>query len=164
MATPMPVSPEQHDDESRRERVNRELIELLNELRVALPGVQVLFAFLLTVPFTQRFHELSNFDEKLYYGVLICVALASVLLVAPTAGHRVLFRQQQKEFIVTTANNLALAGLFLLAIAMTGAIALISDFLFGTATAIVSAVVMGAAFVGFWYAGPVFRRANLPPR
>ncbi len=83
---------------------------------------------------------------------------------APTAGHRVLFRRQQKEFIVTIANDLALIGLLLLAIAMTGAIALISDFLFGSTTAIVSAVVMAAAFIGFWYAGPVLRRTQLPPR
>jgi Kef-type K+ transport system membrane component KefB len=150
--------------ETEEERADRNLQDLLQELRVALPGVQVLFAFLLTVPFTQRFADLSKFQEKLYFGVLICVALSSVLLVAPTAGHRVLFRRQQKEYIVTIANNLALIGLLLLAIAMTGAIALISDFLFGSATAIVTAIVMAAAFIGFWYAGPVLRRANLPPR
>ena len=157
-----------HDEsgrpESEEERADRNLSDLLQELRVALPGVQVLFAFLLTVPFTQRFKELSDFQEKLYFGVLICVSLASVLLVAPTAGHRVLFRRQQKEFIVTIANNLALAGLLLLAIAMTGAIALISDFLFGSVTAIISATVMALAFIGFWYAGPVLRRASLPPK
>ena len=131
---------------------------------MALPGVQVLFAFLLTVPFTQRFDTLSDFDKKLYYGVLICVALATVLLVAPTAGHRILFRRQQKEFIVTIANTLSLAGLLLLAFAMCGAIALISDFLFGATTAVVSTVVMAAAFLGFWFLGPVVRRQNLPPR
>lgn len=131
---------------------------------MALPGVQVLFAFLLTVPFSQRFDTLSDFDKKLYYGVLICVALATVLLVAPTAGHRILFRRQQKEFIVTIANTLSLAGLLLLAFAMCGAIALISDFLFGATTAVVSTVVMAAAFVGFWFLGPVVRRQNLPPR
>jgi len=151
-------------DEGEEERADRNLSDLLQELRVALPGVQVLFAFLLTVPFTQRFKELTDFQEKLYFGVLICVALSSVLLVAPTAGHRVLFRRQQKEYIVTIANNLALAGLFLLAIAMTGAIALISDFLFGPATAIIAGAVMAVAFTGFWYAGPVFRRSQLPPR
>lgn len=150
--------------ESEEERADRNLTDLLQELRVALPGVQVLFAFLLTVPFTQRFSELSDFDEKLYYGVLICVALATVMLVAPTAGHRILFRRQQKEFIVTISNTLALAGLLLLAIAMCGAIALISDFLFGTTTAVISTIVMAAAFVGFWYLGPVVRRQNLPPR
>lgn len=131
---------------------------------MALPGVQVLFAFLLTVPFSQRFDTLSDFDKKLYYGVLICVALATVLLVAPTAGHRILFRRQQKEFIVTIANTLSLAGLLLLAFAMCGAIALISDFLFGATTAVVSTVVMAAAFMGFWFLGPVVRRQNLPPR
>jgi Kef-type K+ transport system membrane component KefB len=150
--------------ETEEERADRNLSDLLQELRVALPGVQVLFAFLLTVPFTQRFKELTDFQEKLYFGVLICVALSSVLLVAPTAGHRVLFRRQQKEFIVTIANNLSLVGLLLLAIAMTGAIALISDFLFGSLTAIVTATVMAAAFIGFWYAGPVFRRTQLPPK
>jgi hypothetical protein len=150
--------------EGEEERADRNLSDLLQELRVALPGVQVLFAFLLTVPFTQRFKELSDFQEKLYFGVLICVALSSILLVAPTAGHRVLFRRQQKEYIVTIANNLALAGLAMLAIAMTGAIVLISDFLFGSTTAIVMAVLIGGAFIGFWYAGPIFRRANLPPK
>ena len=150
--------------ETEDERADRNLSDLLQELRVALPGVQVLFAFLLTVPFSQRFDTLSDFDKKLYYGVLICVALATVLLVAPTAGHRILFRRQQKEFIVTIANRLSLAGLLLLAFAMCGAIALISDFLFGATTAVVSTVVMAAAFLGFWFLGPVVRRQNLPPR
>jgi hypothetical protein len=150
--------------ESEEERADRNLSDLLQELRVALPGVQVLFAFLLTVPFTQRFDELSDFDQKLYFGVLIAVALATVLLVAPTAGHRILFRRQQKEYIVTIANRLSLVGLLLLAIAMSGAIALISDFLFGTATAVISTIVMAAAFVGFWFLGPVVRRQKLPPR
>jgi hypothetical protein len=150
--------------ESEEQRADRNLSDLLQELRVALPGVQVLFAFLLTVPFTQRFDDLSDFDEKLYFGVLITVALATVLLVAPTAGHRILFRRQQKEYIVTISNRLALVGLLLLAFAMCGAIALISDFLFGTTTAIVSTAVMAAAFAGFWYVGPINRRQSLPPR
>jgi hypothetical protein len=150
--------------ETEEERADRNLSDLLQELRVALPGVQVLFAFLLTVPFTQRFDDLSDFDEKLYYGVLISVALATILLVAPTAGHRILFRRQQKEYLVTVANNLSLAGLLLLAIAMCGAIALISDFIFGTTTAVISACVMAAAFFGFWYMGPIVRRQKLPPR
>jgi DMSO reductase anchor subunit len=150
--------------ETEEERADRNLSDLLQELRVALPGVQVLFAFLLTVPFTQRFDDLSGFDKKLYYGVLICVALATILLVAPTAGHRILFRRQQKEYLVTVANNLSLAGLLLLAIAMCGAIALISDFIFGATTAVISACVMAGAFVGFWYLGPIVRRQKLPPR
>jgi hypothetical protein len=150
--------------ESEEERADRNLSDLLQELRVALPGVQVLFAFLLTVPFTNRFDDLNGFQEKLYFGVLICVALATVLLVAPTAGHRILFRRQQKEYLVTVANNLALAGMALLAVSMCGAIALISDFLFGSVTAIISTVVMALAFIGFWFTGPVIRRTKLPPR
>jgi Family of unknown function (DUF6328) len=151
-------------NETEKERLDRNLNELLGELRVIMPGVQVLFAFLLTVPFTQRFTTLSDFEEKLYFGVLISVALATVLLVAPTAGHRILFRRQQKEYLVTVANNLALAGMFLLALAMCGAIALISHFLFGATTAIISTIVMALAFIGFWYTGPVVRRTKLPPR
>jgi MFS family permease len=150
--------------ETEEERADRNLSDLLQELRVALPGVQVLFAFLLTVPFTNRFADISGFQQKLYFGVLISVALATVLLVAPTAGHRILFRQQQKEYIVTLSNRLALVGLFLLAVSMCGAIALISDFLFGSTTAIISTVLMAAAFIGFWFTGPIIRRAKLPPR
>lgn len=150
--------------ESEEERADRNLSDLLQELRVALPGVQVLFAFLLTVPFTNRFDDLSPFQEKLYFGVLLAVALATVLLVAPTIGHRILFRRQQKEYIVTLSNNLALVGMALLAVSMCGAIALISDFIFGPTTAIISTIVMATAFIGFWFAGPIRRRAQLAPR
>ena len=160
----MPEGTDSGRRESEEERADRNLSDLLQELRVALPGVQVLFAFLLTVPFSQRFNELSGFEEKLYFGVLICTALATVLLTAPTVGHRILFRRQQKEYLVTVANNLALVGLFLLAIAISAAIALISSFLFGTATAIVSTGLLTLAFAGFWYLGPIVRRAKLPPR
>ena len=160
MAEPSDSGRRETDDE----RADRNLSDLLQELRVALPGVQVLFAFLLTVPFSQRFSELNDFQEWLYFGVMITVALATVMLVAPTAGHRILFRRQQKEFIVTLSNTLALVGLLLLAIAMTGAIALISDFIFGMTTAVISTVVMAAAFLGFWFFGPIRRRQQLPPR
>jgi Family of unknown function (DUF6328) len=150
--------------ESEEERADRNLTDLLQELRVALPGVQVLFAFLLTVPFSQRFDTLTDFQEKLYFGILICVALATVMLVAPTAGHRILFRRQQKEFIVTLANNLALIGLLLVAISMCGVIALISDYLFGSTTAVLSTTGIALAFLGFWFVGPLLRRQYLPPR
>jgi uncharacterized protein DUF6328 len=150
-------------EETEEERADRNLQDLLQELRVALPGVQVLFAFLLTVPFTSRFHDLDEFQKHLYFGVLLCVALATILLVAPTAGHRILFRRQQKEFLVTVANNLTLAGMFLLAVGMTGAIALIADFIFKPITTIVVTALMAAAFVGFWYLGPMIRRRKLPP-
>ena len=152
------------DEQPSEETLTRNWDELLQEIRVTQTGVQILTGFLLTVPFTQRFKELSTFQEWLYFAVMITVALATVMLVAPTAGHRILFRRQQKEFIVTLANKLALLGLLLLAVAMTGAIALISDFIFGVTTAVISTVVMGAAFSGFWFFGPIRRRQQLPPR
>jgi hypothetical protein len=140
------------------ERADRNLAELLQELRVALPGVQVIFAFLLTVPFTQRFEQLTNFQENLYFGVLLCVAGATALMVAPTIGHRILFRRQEKEYLVTVSNRLALAGLFLMAVAMCGVIALISDFLFSRETMIVTTAATALVFGGFWYVGPLLRR------
>jgi len=150
--------------ESEEQRADRNLSDLLQELRVALPGVQVLFAFLLTVPFSNRFTQLSDFEEWLYFGVLITTALATVLLTAPTVGHRILFRRQQKEFIVTIANTLALVGMSLLAISICGAVALISSFTFGTLTAVVSTSAVAIAFAGFWFFGPIKRRTELPPR
>jgi hypothetical protein len=97
-------------EESRKERANRELIEMLNELRVALPGVQVLFAFLLTVPFSVGFSEVSDFQRSAYFVTLVASALASGLLIAPAAQHRVLFRQHDKENLLRRSNRYATAG------------------------------------------------------
>ncbi len=138
-------------------KLDRELIELLNELRVALPGVQVLFAFLLTVPFTQRFATVTEFQRDLYFGVLLCTALAAVLLIAPSAYHRILFREHDKPKIISDSNRLTIAGLFSLALAMTGAVTLISDLLFGTTFTLVVTVLTGLAFLGTWYALPFAR-------
>src|SRR5438874_4905256 len=122
--------------ESPKQRSNRELIELLGELRVALPGVQVLFAFLLTVPFAQGFPSLSGFERGLYFAVLLLTAIASAFLIAPTAYHRIQFRRGRKPQILWFANRAALIGLAFLALAMSGAILLITHFLFGAAAAI----------------------------
>ena len=154
MASPRP--PER--DETPAERADRNLGELLQELRVALPGVQVLFAFLLTVPFTQRFEELTNFQETLYFAVLLGAALSTALFIAPTAGHRLLFRRQEKEYLVVAANRFALGGLAVLAASMVGVIALISDLLFGAAAAIVTTAISAAVFGGLWYGAPLARR------
>ena len=105
-------------------------MELVNELRVALTGVQILFAFLLTVPFTQRFAKVTEFQRHLFFVTLLTAALAVVLLIAPTAQHRLLFRQHDKERIVVSSNRYAIAGLVTLAVAMTGAVMLITDLLF----------------------------------
>jgi O-antigen/teichoic acid export membrane protein len=145
--------------ETENQRWDRNLNELLNELRVALPGVQVLFAFLLIVPFNQGWTRMSQFERKLYFGTLLCTALATVLLIAPTMHHRLLFRQHQKRFLVMTANRLAEGGLTVLAVAMTSAIALVTHVEFGgtIATVVVSGVV-ALCFALIWYAVPIERR------
>jgi hypothetical protein len=140
--------------ETPAERLTRNLAELLGELRVALPGVQVLFAFLLIVPFSSRFATLSSFEKDLYFGVLLCTALSSALLIAPTAYHRMQFRRGRRHELVMFANRAALLGLAALAIAMTGAILLITHVLFGGGAAIATAIVSGAIFAGLWYAVP----------
>lgn len=106
------------DEETPGERANRELMELLNELRVALPGVQVLFAFLLGVPFTERFTRLGDLEEQLYVSAIVTTAAATIFLVAPTAHHRLRFRSGIKEQLLRTANAFAILGLVLLAYAV----------------------------------------------
>ena len=144
--------------ESEDERLDRNLIELLNELRVALPGVQVLFAFLLTVPFTQRFASLTQTQEKVYYGTLLATAAAALLLIAPSAHHRINFRQQDKAYIVFLANRLSIAGLAFLAAAMTGVVLLITDLLYGSTATTIATAATALAFAILWYAVPIVRR------
>lgn len=144
--------------ETEKQRLDRQLVELLSELRVALPGVQVLFAFLLAVPFAARFDQVTPFQEKVYFVTLLCTAVASALLIAPTAHHRIQFKQQDKAHIVNTANHLTVAGLGALALAMLGAVMLVTDFLFSSTATIVVSVVTGVVFAFFWYALPIARR------
>jgi hypothetical protein len=144
-------------EESKDERLDRELIELLNELRVALPGVQVLFAFLLTVPFTTRFSRVSDFQEDMYLTALVATAVGSILFIAPTAHHRIRWRDYDKEALLRTANRLAIAGTVCLAVGMSAAVWLVTDVLFQSeVTAIVVALVV-ACFAWFWYGMPLLR-------
>jgi hypothetical protein len=147
--------------ETPEDRADRNLSELLQELRVALPGVQVLFAFLLTVPFTDRFDRLTDAQQDLYFGVLLCTAISTALLIAPTAHHRLLFRLQDKEHLVVISNRYAIAGIAVLAIAICGAVFLIGDVLFGTTTTAVSTAVVAAVFLVVWYGLPLYRRSRL---
>jgi uncharacterized membrane protein len=148
-------------DETETKRLDRNLSELLQELRVALPGVQVLFAFLLTIPFNQRFALLTTAQERIYLGTLLSTLIAAVLLIAPTAYHRITFRKQQKAHLVLLANRLAIIGLGFLALAMTGVVLLITDFLFSTVVTVVCTGFAALMFATFWYALPLWRRANL---
>ena len=144
-------------DETEAERLDRNLQEFLGELRVALPGVQVLFAFLLVVPFNQRFPDITDFQKTTYFVTLLFTAAASVCLIAPTAQHRIEFRRQHKEQILFMANRLAILGLGFLAIAMTGAILLITDVLYGSTTTLIVTLAVGVAFATLWYLVPVRR-------
>jgi amino acid transporter len=142
-------------DEDHAERVSRELIELLNELRVALPGVQVLFAFLLAVPFAQGFTTTTDFQRGLFFIVLSFTAISSALLIAPSAWHRLRFRQRDKERILHASNKMSIAGLGFLAAAMTGAVMLIADFIYSPTLTIVSGVMAAIVFGVLWYLLPL---------
>ena len=143
--------------ETKKERLDRNLEQLLGELPVALPGVQVLFAFLLVVPFNQRFADITSFQQTVYFATLLCATAACACLIAPTAHHRVEFRGKDKERIVIGGNRLAIVGLVLLATAMTGAITLVTDFLYSSKTTTVAAVLVALLFAVLWYAVPIKR-------
>jgi uncharacterized membrane protein len=146
--------------ETKKERLDRELLEMLNEVRVALPGVQVLFAFLLAVPFQQRFVEVTSFERDVYFIALALSLLATALLIAPTALHRLNFRARDKEAIVFISNRLVIAGTVVLALAMTAVIVLISDVIFGTTMTIITGVGSGLVFALLWLALPLSRRRH----
>ena len=147
-------------DESRHDRLNRELIELLNELRVALPGVQVLFAFLLAVPFQARFGQTTSFQRDVYFAGLALSLIATAFLIAPTAVHRLNFRANDKEAIVLISNKLVIAGTGFLALAMICVTALIGDILFGKTATIVVTVLSTLLFVLLWVVLPLSRRVR----
>lgn len=144
-------------DETKGERLDRELIELLNELRVALPGVQVLFAFLLTVPFTTRFSDLSTLQRNTYFFAFIATAVATALLMAPTAHHRLRWRQWDKERLLRVSNRLTIAGLAAVVLAMAASTFVISDLLFGIRSAAWIAAALVVGFVGLWFGVPLLR-------
>jgi hypothetical protein len=148
-------------EESDDERLDRNLGELLQELRVALPGVQVLFAFLLAVPFQRNFAEITVFQERVYFATLLCTAISAALLISPTAYHRLTFHLQQKRELVFFSNRFAIAGLGFLALAMTGAIVLITDFLFGVAATIAFGTAAALMFVVLWGLLPLRQRLSL---
>ncbi len=156
------VPPER--DETDVERLDRNLIELLQEVRVVQTGVQVLFAFLLTVPFSARFDEITGFQRGAYFAALVGAAAASVLLIAPTAVHRILFRLGQKAYMVEVSNRLALGGLLSTAVSMVAVMLLVSDVMFGAAAGIVAGVVTAVAFVVVWAVFPLRRRRAVVPR
>ena len=146
--------------EANSEKLDRELIELLNELRVALPGVQVLFGFLLTVPFAQGWERVTDTERLVFFLTFLATAIATALLIAPSVQHRILWRARDKEALLRRANTLALAGTVFLALAVTGAVWVVTDVIYDEApTALITAAVAGL-FAWVWFAAPLIRRAR----
>lgn len=144
-------------DETEKERIDRNVIELLNELRVALPGVQVLFAFLLVLPFNQGFTSVTQFQKDVYLVTLLATALSAVMLIAPSMHHRLQFREGNKARILRDSNRLTIIGMSALAVAMVGAVMLCTDYVFGSRTMAWSVAGVSVAFVIVWYALPIHR-------
>jgi hypothetical protein len=152
---------EESTAEDRHERTARELIELLQELRIVIPGVQVLFAFLLTVPFAGRFTDLTTLQRNVFFATLLCTAVATALLIAPSAHHRLLFRQGVREQRLKIGNVLAILGLAFIVLAMVGVIFVITDLIFGLTAALVVTVVMALFFSLLWFVLPLpYRGSN----
>jgi hypothetical protein len=144
-------------DEDHAEKLDRELIELLNELRVVMPGVQVLFGFLLTVPFQQRFTEVDDFQRIVYFITLLLTAASAAFLMGPSAFHRLTFREHQKPYLIALGTRQTIVGMALLALAMNGVLLLLTDVLFHTLTVAIVVAATSALFTWLWF-GLAWRR------
>jgi Kef-type K+ transport system membrane component KefB len=146
--------------ETEKERLNRNFDQLLQELRVVIPGVQVLFAFLLAVPFSTLFTRVDQFERVVYFVALLLAALASILLLAPSIQHRILFRHDQKRFLVSAGTVLSIAGLTALALSSTLALVLVAHFLYGIWAAVIAGGLAFVAYAVIWYTIPIQRRRH----
>ena len=144
------------DDPEERKR-DRQMLELLNELRVALPGVQILFAFLLTVPFSVRFGKLTAFQGDVYYLTLMATALSAACLIAPSAAHRLRFHQGERTWLVESANQLMIAGLCFLAVALGASVLLITDILFDGVRVWLYSGFVWVVIAVLWFVRPLLR-------
>ena len=140
-----------------QEKRDRQMLELLNELRVALPGVQILFAFLLTVPFAQGFQRVNSAQRALFYATLLATTASTICLIAPSAAHRLRFHRSDRAYLIESANKLLIVGLCFLAIAIVLAVILITDFLYNGAVVWLSPAAVAIALVGLWFVRPLLR-------
>jgi predicted neutral ceramidase superfamily lipid hydrolase len=150
-------------DESKGERLDRELGELLQELRVILPGVQVLLAFLLTAPFQQRFAAIPGSMRNAFFAAIVCATLATAFLIAPSAHHRMRWRAGDKERLVRIGNQMAIVGTVFLAAAIVLALYVVTDVLFPTNLAVLTALGALVVFAGLWYVVPMVGRSGREP-
>jgi hypothetical protein len=154
---------EQHDDATAdAERLDRELIELLNELRVMLPGVQALFAFLLIVPFSERFSSTTRSERVAYYIAFAAAALSSILFIAPSVYHRVQFRQHDKEQLLRVSNGLVIAGTVVLGIGIAASIYVVTGFLVDDVLALIASIAAFLLLATLWWGLPLSRRLSHP--
>jgi hypothetical protein len=145
------------DGEESREIRDRQVAEVLQELRVAITGGQILFGFLLTVPFAQRWSETDDFQRALFLTTLLSIATATGCFIAPTATHRLRFHQRDRSFLVSYANVAAIAGLVFLLVAMVCAVLLVTDFVFSRTTAVIAAGAIALVLATLWFAVPLAR-------
>lgn len=136
---------------------DRQVMEVLQELRVAITGGQILFGFLLTVPFAQRWQETDDLQRTLFLITLLAIATATGCFIAPTAAHRVRFHQGDRPFLVAYANFAALTGLVSLLVAMTSAVLLVTDFVFGRTTAVLASAAVAVVLLTLWFVVPLSR-------
>lgn len=134
------------------------MIELLNELRVAMPGVQILFGFLLTVPFAQGFTKVTDFQRDVYFVTILLTALCTACLIAPSAAHRLLFHRGQRPWLIEHANRMLIGGLVLLGLALIGALLLVTDYLFDGAIVVIAPAALAVVLAFLWFARPLSRR------
>lgn len=146
------------EHESKAERLDRELEEMLQELRVALPGVQILFAFLLMVPFNDRFEEVTQLQRNIYFTALLCALVAVTCFITPTSYHRWRFREFDKERLITTSTWLTRVGLMFLGISLAGSVFFVTDFLFERVLAIVVSLGALGTIGSLWFALPIGRK------
>jgi hypothetical protein len=144
--------------ETRKERLDRETIEMLNGLRVIIPGVQVLLAFLLTAPFNQRFLAISPQERAAYFVALISTAIATAFLMAPSTYHRILFRARDKEHLLRVSNVFTIIGTLFLATGIITAVSLVTSLLYDNAMTLTVAASGAALFLFLWYGLPLMRR------
>jgi amino acid transporter len=147
-------------EETHEERLDRELEELLQELRLALPGVQILFAFLLVVPFNNRFKEVDHFQRAVWFAALLLALGAVACLIAPTAYHRLRFRDRDKERLVLLGTRLAVAGLVFLATALSASAFFVTGLVFSDWAAVAVTAVAAATIGSLWFGLPLLRRAR----
>ena len=145
------------------EKRDRQMMELLNELRVALPGVQILFAFLLTVPFAQGFERVTATQKTLFYATLLATALSTICLIAPSATHRLRFHQSDRVYVIETANKYTIAGLVFLGIAIVLAIAMVTDFIYDHWIVWAAPAAIALLLATFWFLRPLLRSESSGP-